>query len=159
MKYLRFFIVFLAFMVFFLPSCDTNRIYEENIEIPEGIWNEGYIPEFKVNITDIKIPYNLLVNVRHGDGYPHKNLWLFIQTTSPSGKSFVDTTNFTLAEENGEWRGDGAGDLWDIQLPYKDTVGFLEPGIYTVKIRQGMRYDNLPYILSMGLRVEKAERK
>ena len=62
-----------------------------------------------------------------------------------------------LADEKGKWIGSGMGDLYDNQIPFKKNVRFPLAGIYSFEIQQGMRMENVPLIMDVGLRIEKAE--
>lgn len=146
-------------VLFFSISCDSQKLYESNVEIPDGIWEVGNVAQFKFSVEETKIPYNLKVNVRNTHFFGSQNLWVFIKTSSPTNKIQYDTLNCTLADEKGKWLGDGMGDIWDISCPYKQNIGFPEKGEYTVEIKHGMRTKRLPMILEIGLRVEKAEVK
>jgi len=151
-------IVLLLFLsIWLLTSCDGNKIYESNVEIPKGSWDIEHVAQFKFAIEDTKIPYNLKVNVRNTEFYMSQNLWVFIKTTSPSSKVQYDTLNCLLANDKGEWLGEGMGDIWDLSVPYKQSIGFPEKGQYTVEIKHGMRMQKVPMIMEIGLRVEKAE--
>lgn len=140
-----------------LTACDTKRLYEENTDIPKYIWNMDFKPLFKVNITDTALLYNLYVNVRHTKFYPNSNLWIFITTQFPDGKKLEKRVELILADKDGRWHGDCLGDICDIRLPLQKNAFFEQPGIYTFQFAQIMRTDNLPFVMSMGLRVEKAE--
>lgn len=146
----------LLFVLFF-SACDDNRIFEENKEIPDNTWSSSAALKFDVNIVNIEIPTNFYINVRNADGYPYNNLFLFIKTTFPSGKMSNDTLECVLADENGKWLGSGMGDIYDNQIPFKKNVLFPEPGKYTFEIQHGMRAENVPLIMDVGLRIEKAE--
>lgn len=149
-------VVFLAVVLLF-SSCDKSRIFEENKTIPENVWNKDSIIKFEVDIHDAQLPTNFYVNVRNADGFPYKDLFLFIKTTYPDGKTFQDTLDCILADEQGKWLGDGMGDIYDNQIPFKRNVHFPAEGKYTFEIQQGMRVDNLPLIMDVGIRIEKVE--
>lgn len=141
-------------------SCDSNRLYENNISIENDIWNVNQVVEFEYNNLDTISKANLLVNVRHTSTYPFSNLWLFISTTNPNGTQQKDTLECVLSENNGKWLGDGLGDIWDIQCQFK-AIRFNKDGLYRFEIEQAMRYgelakiDNLPGVMEIGLRIEK----
>jgi gliding motility-associated lipoprotein GldH len=143
--------------VIFFSSCDNKRIYEENQTIPETVWGSDNILKFDVEIADTVLPTNFYVNVRNADGYPYNNLFLFIKTTFPNGKTSDDTLECVLADEKGKWLGSGMGDIYDNQIPFKRNVRFPVSGKYTFEIQQGMRLDKIPLIMDIGLRIEKAE--
>ncbi len=143
--------------VLILVSCDKNKVFEKNLEIDKGLWNSENIAEFDIDINETKIPYNILINIRNAHLYPTSNIWLFVTTVSPKGKSQRDTVEFILANEKGEWLGDGMGDIWDNSLPFKEKIGFPKKGKYKIRIQHGMRVNPLPFILEIGVRVEKAD--
>ena len=53
---------------------------------------------------------------------PFRNIYLFVTTTSPDGKSITDTLQYNLADEKGKWYGKGFGDIHELKLPYKSNV-------------------------------------
>ena len=147
----------LLLLVFLFSSCDSKRIFEENQTIPESGWDNANILKFNVDVVDTIIPTNFYVNVRNADGYPYNNLFLFIKTTFPNGKTSDDTLECILADEKGKWLGSGMGDIYDNQIPFKRRVLFPISGKYTFEMQQGMRADAIPLIMDVGLRIEKAE--
>lgn len=138
-------------------SCDSSRIYEENKQITDQLWDTTERVVCEVTITDTINPVNFYVNLRHADGYPYNNLFLFITTKFPNGKSSRDTLECILADETGKWLGKGLGDIYDCQIPFKKGVRFPISGTYTFTLEQAMRVDKLPLILDAGLRIEKAK--
>ncbi len=149
---LNIFLITLAVAFF---SCNRNRVYEKNTEIADGIWNVKDKVSFDVPITDTLSVNNIYINIRHTSLYLYRNLFLFIKTTAPSGASIRDTFEITLADEKGKWLGSGLGDIWDNQILYKRHVQFPYSGIYNFEIEQAMRRENLPFVMDIGLRIEK----
>lgn len=137
-----------------LLSCDPGRVYEKNIKVPDGIWDKDNKLSFEVFIDDTVSAHNLYVNVRNTSLYPFSNLYLFIETTAPSGHTIRDTVEVILANERGKWLGSGLGDIWDLQQVYKENVRFAQRGNYSFQYQQAMRMDKLPFILDSGLRIE-----
>jgi len=153
--YNRHFLIFFFLSGLLLCSCDPDRVYEKNIRIPDGIWDRNDPVYFEVIIQDTITPHNLYINVRNTGMYPVSNLYLFITTTAPSGHSVKDTVQVILADEKGKWLGKGLGDIWDLQRLYKQNVRFAQKGMYIFEYEQAMRIEKLPFILDVGLRVEK----
>ncbi|MCK4663841.1 MAG: gliding motility lipoprotein GldH [Bacteroidales bacterium] len=149
------FIILSSGILFF--SCDPNKIYEENIEIKNAVWNKNDKIIFNVEITDTICPHNILINKRITGMYPKSNLYLFICTKFPKGELTKDTLLCFLADEKGKWYGKGFGDIWSITTIYKQNVRFPQKGKYTFEIEQAMRIENLPQILDIGLRIEKSK--
>ena len=110
----------LTLIVFFLISCDSNRIYEKNISIKNSVWELSEKPSFEFNNIDTVSVINLKINIRHSSLYPYSNLWLFINTIDPYGVLNIDTLECVLAKKDGKWIGHGLGDIWDIQCNFKN---------------------------------------
>ena len=148
----------LSFVLFFI-SCDSSKVYEEYITIPDGIWNRYQPVTFEVEIADTLNSHNIYINIRNGSYYPFNNLFVFITTKAPNGNMIKDTLEITLADDRGKWLGKGLGDLWDLQRIYKQNIRFPVSGIYTFEIEQAMRkeYENLPQIMDVGLHVERVK--
>ena len=145
-----------------LISCDSNRLYEKNISIDNDMWSLEQILNFDFENTDTISDVNLILNIRHSNNYPFSNLWVFINTLSPSGVKQVDTLETTLSQKDGKWLGDGLGGVWDLQVQFKN-VRLNESGTYSFEIEQAMRHGNLSRIESLtgvmeiGLRIENVE--
>ncbi len=136
-------------------SCDRNRVFEENITLPNHQWDKTDVLVFNVAINDTVSPHNIYVNIRNGGQYQYSNLFLFIRTVSPSGHWIRDTIECTLANEKGRWLGSGLGDIAALQVPYKVNVRFPYTGLYSFEIEQAMRTDQLKHLFDIGLRVER----
>ncbi len=153
---LKFFVAMLLPLLL-LVSCDSKRVYEQNIEIPQGIWNNKNILRFEVNIADTLQPHNVYINVRNTGAYPYSNLYLFLETEFPDKVMARDTIECILADNGGHWLGNGSGDIWDNRILFKSGVRFRKSGRYVFSLEQAMRVDNLPMIMDMGIRIEKQE--
>ncbi len=148
-------ILFCFISLLLIYSCDKTRLYEEYKEIPKYIWNYNYKPQFEFSIDDTTIPYNIYVNVRNSSNYTYQNLFIFLNIRYPDGKYSRDTIELLLADEKGNWLGEGLGGIWDNRFLIKKGLFFKQKGKYIFEYEQGMRENNLPYIMDVGLRVEK----
>ncbi|MFO7880405.1 MAG: gliding motility lipoprotein GldH [Bacteroidota bacterium] len=153
--------VFLTFLlsVLLLQACDKNTVYKEYIDIPDKIWDRSFQPEFEFDIEDSEQAYKVDVLVRNASMYPYSNVWIFIHTTSPTGKTDIDTLECVLADPSGKWLGDGMGDIWDNEIPWLVNYKFEHTGTYTIKLEQAMRMEKLPGIMDVGIAVEKPEQE
>lgn len=140
-------------------ACGGNAVYDANIDIPEKGWSSDSLATFSVDISDTLSAHIIYINIRNTTNYPNSNLFLFVQTNSPSGAMLRDTVEYFLADTRGNWIGKGFGALRDNQIPYKQFVRFPEEGIYTFSLQQGMRTHSLTGIVSVGIRIEKAKGK
>ena len=83
--------------------------------------------------------------------------YLFPQLDDPLGGAYArDTIECILADNSGKWLGEGSGDIWDNQILFKKGVRFRKTGTYRFTLEQAMRVENLPLIMDVGMRIEKA---
>ena len=142
-----------------LSSCDRNRVFEKNIDIPDYAWDVKNKPSFEVDIDDTVSLHNLYVNIRQASHYQYANLYMFITIKFPNGKLAKDTLECVLSDETGHWKGEGMGDIWDNQILWKPNIKFPITGKYTFEFEQAMRTEQLNFVMDVGLRVEKADKK
>jgi gliding motility-associated lipoprotein GldH len=146
------------FLCFFLFSCKQGVIFNDYTRIGETEgWGRNIPIKFNVDIKDTNSTYDIYVNVRQATGYPYSNLFLQLKTTYPNTTNYTDTLECILANERGEWLGDGAGDLWDNKILFKKNVKFHQIGQYSFTYTHGMRLDPLPLILDIGMSIEKSK--
>ncbi|MEP1035480.1 gliding motility lipoprotein GldH [Ekhidna sp.] len=154
MKYLIILAIFISF-----TSCDSSRVYEDYNDMDEAFWHLDSIQEFNFKIADTTRSYNLLATFRNASSYPFYNL--YFQYT------LQDSVGNTLKQElkqvdlfdpkTGEPYGSGLGDLFDHSFELETNYEFESKGNYSISFEQYMRRDTLPFILSVGARVEFAE--
>ena len=65
--------------------------------------------------------------------------------------------HFRLKNTKLEWKGDGMGELWDIELPIRKDMLFNKSGICKIRIENRMRKVETPGIMEVGLIVKKSE--
>jgi gliding motility-associated lipoprotein GldH len=130
-------------------------MYTDSVVMPEKTWKLLNNPIFNIPITDTLNSNNVMFTIRTASSYPFRNIYLFVTTTSPNGKSITDTLQYNLADEKGKWYGKGFGDIHELDLPYKSNVYFPVRGTYQFKIQHGMRIEDLKGVYDFGVRLEK----
>ncbi|HRP61285.1 MAG TPA: gliding motility lipoprotein GldH, partial [Vicingus sp.] len=154
LKVIGFFLV-----AFVLVSCDSNKVFDQYIEVENANWKKENVAKFSVNIDDTTNAHNLYINIRNRGDYAYSNLYLFVKIEGPDGNFSVDTVNCTLADKSGKWLGKGIGDLFDYNVPYIGGFKFAKAGTYNFSLEQAMRVENgLEGISDVGLRIEKLDK-
>ena len=151
-------LLFFTCSLFFIVSCDPSRVFEENKKLDDNNWDKDNALTFIVNINDTIHNHNVYINVRNAGFYNFSNIFLFINTRFPDGQMKRDTFECILASPDGEWLGDGSGDIWDNRILFKENVRFPVTGEYRFELIQAMRINPLPGIMDAGIRIEKAEK-
>ncbi|MDO9634757.1 MAG: gliding motility lipoprotein GldH [Paludibacter sp.] len=142
---------FSFFVMLFFVACAKKAVFNEFKLIAPAGWSADSICAFEMEVNEPDLRYNLFLNVRHTGAYPYQNLWLFVEKQSPDSILFNDTIACNLADHTGKWLGAGSGSVYLLSVPYQQQ--FDSPGVYTYKIRHGMREDNLKGINAIGLRL------
>lgn len=144
---------------FGIVSCDSSRVYEDYNDLEEAFWHIDSVQRFQFEIIDTTRTYNIKATFRNASAYPFYNLY-FQYTLSDSADRVV-TQRLTQVDlfnpKTGQPNGDGLGDLFDHTFGLEENVSFSSPGMYTLALEQYMRRDTLPFILSVGARVEFVE--
>jgi gliding motility-associated lipoprotein GldH len=146
------------FISLLFSACNSNVIFTDSVSIPNEEWTLDNVASFSPEITDTISYNNIFFTIRTGSSYPFRNIYFFVSTTSPAGKTITDTLQYMLADEKGKWYGKGTGDIHELTLPFKASVYFPLKGIYSFKIRHGMRSEQLKGVYDIGLRIEKIKK-
>lgn len=142
----------------FISSCREISFYEKSVAMPEHLWKSDFASKGEFNITDTSSRYNVYVVLRHTDMYKYNNIWLNVRIKTPSDSIEIGRLNLELGNDQLGWEGTGMDDIWEVRkkinsIPYK----FKSTGTCHFEIKQIMRDDPLPYVMSAGLRVEKIQ--
>lgn len=139
-----------------LNSCSDDVLIDKNIEFESESWNvsEPFVTKF--DVQDTINNYNFFVTLRNTEDYPYQNLFVFLTTSFPNGKTKLDTINCPLANMQGKWLGKGFGGVYDNRILYMARKRFPLDGAYTIKIEQAMRDEDLVGVLDVGVRIVQA---
>ena len=148
-------IVFGIYFLLSITACQTIPLSEQNTIHPEHQWNSAKPEKYLFNIKDTNSLYKVVFVIRHHNAYHYKNIWLQVNTKSPSDTAVNQTLNLQLADDQKGWLGVGMDDIFDQRIPINVTPTKLKLGLYHFSMQHTMREDPLLGILATGLRVEK----
>ena len=139
-------------------GCDDKRVYEDKKDFPEKYWVFNNPADFEFEIDNSEQAYNLLFSVRNTSKYQYQNIYLQYYLEDSTGRLLSsELKNILLFNtKTGVPLGQGLGDIFDIERTFLENYTFENVGKYRLRIDQFMRQDSLPEILSVGLRVERA---
>ncbi len=150
-------IVLLILLIASVGCEDKNTLYKAYEDIDDGQWFVEKKFDFRFEVSDTTQTYNLYYLVRSAQQYPYYNLYLDRVMRGPDGKViFSRLDEMYLSDEvTGKPRGSGLGDLFDHKFVFQRNYRFPKSGKYTISIAQSMRQNPLPFVLGIGLSVEK----
>ncbi|MES2734489.1 MAG: gliding motility lipoprotein GldH [Bacteroidota bacterium] len=142
-----------------LFACDKQRVYEKNIDLAGNQWYIDTVPSFTFHIEDPSITYTLSYNIRNALSYPNYNLFVRYYLQDSTGKTLSSGLQelMLVDAKTGKPLGDGLGDIFDHQIISLKNYRFPHKGPFTFRVKQYMRQDPLPSIMSVGVRVEKTQ--
>ena len=149
----------IALLGILICSCDPSRVYEDYNDLEEAFWHMDSVQRFTFQIEDSTRRYNLLATLRNASNYPYYNIYFQYTLKDSADRVLMEELkeyNF-FDSKTGEPLGSGLGDLFDHSIPLEESYEFDHTGDYTLELRQYMRLDTLPFVLSVGARVEQSE--
>ncbi|MEM6736279.1 MAG: gliding motility lipoprotein GldH [Bacteroidota bacterium] len=143
----------------FILSCDSTRVYDDFNDLDDAYWHVDSVQHFSFQIKDTLKRYNIYATFRNSSSYPFYNIYFQYSLKDSSDNTLEEKlTEFNLFDpKTGKPLGSGLGDLFDHTFTLKKNHTFKETGEYKLALQQFMRMDTLPFILSVGARVEFSE--
>lgn len=144
-----------------LISCDSKRLFEENVEFKDRTWKISEPAQLEFTIQDTASRYNLYLDVRNSIDYPYARLFTNYLLNDSVGTELSKKmiSEYLFDQKTGEPSGNsGLGDVYDHQFSIEQNFKFSKQGKYKARFEQFMRQDTLQGILAIGLRVEKVEK-
>ena len=146
-------------IVFLALACDSSRVYEDYNDMDDAFWQIDSVQRFKFEIKDQELQYNLLASFRNASSYPFYNIYFQYSLKDSANKVLKEELkDFNLFDpKTGKPFGSGLGDVFDHTVSLEENYQFNYSGQYTLELKQFMRLDTLPFVLSVGARVELSE--
>lgn len=145
----------LAGCMLFLWACQDAVVFQAQRAIPGLSWHYQDTLVFEAPIHDTLSLHKMYLDIRNSVDYKYSNLFIFLDIEFPDGRVLRDTLECVLSDRRGQWTGRGFGQLRFNRFLFRDDVWFPMEGIYTFRLLQGMRDDELYGISDAGIRIEK----
>ena len=141
-------------LLMLLASCTETPFYDKAYAFKDRTWNQKVKPKFEFEITDTSQFYDLVISVRTTTDYMYNNMWLFLETKTPSGLSAREPFQIRIADPKGEWLGTKTGTTIQNELIFAKRK-FPEAGKYIWNLEQGITENNLTEILDIGIQIRE----
>jgi gliding motility-associated lipoprotein GldH len=139
----------------FITSCSEQPYYEKVYSFKNNEWKQKVKPRFVVDIKDISKPYNFIVTIRTTTDYKYSNLWMYMNTITPSGEKGREPFQMFVTNPDGTWTGIKTGTVVENSLYFKKRK-LPKKGKYVFILEQGITESVIDEILDIDLRVEIA---
>ncbi|MCR9251916.1 MAG: gliding motility lipoprotein GldH [bacterium] len=142
-----------------ITSCGgPDKVFEDYSNIVKESWHQDSLVSFDINIDQVEQPLNLGVTLRYGLTYAYTNVYINYRVTKEDGtlvKSELEEV-VLFDPKTGKPLGSGMSDVFDIESNFLESYNFPEAGKYAVSFQQYMRVEELPDIVSVGLKVTES---
>lgn len=142
--------------ILLLISCDFNTVYHTYNHIPLTGWNKNDTLYYNVTPITYSETLQTSIEIRNNSHYPYSNLYLFVHYNLPdTSLFFTDTIECILADEQGKWKGEGLGTLYQSSVLWKDFHVKDSNMNYQIKITHGMTDSVVKGIVDVGIHMKK----
>jgi len=140
-----------------LYSCDSSRIFDEDLDMENAEWPIDSVRRFSVLVTDTAA-YDLFYKVRTASDYGYYNLYLRFTLEDSLHRVIQSELQEVILfdPKTGKPYGSGLGSIFTNDFPILQSYRFPHAGNYSFTVQQYMRTETLPGIHSIGLRIEKS---
>lgn len=136
----------------FLVGCTEDAVYTKAFRFKNEQWNENVKPQFEVDIQDTTQCYDFIFTLRTTTNYAYSNLWIFLRTTPPFGKSVRKPYQIRTTDTNGNWIGKKSGTIVAHQMIFKQRKLPFK-GKYKFTLEQAITEKSVDEVLDISLEV------
>lgn len=134
-----------AALALLLSACGTDVLHHKYLHVNAKGWDKSDTVQF---IPDNPLPsdrkYEYHIGIRHDDSYPYRDIWLAIG---------YDTVHVYLADKDGNWLGDGIGEMRQLEIPI--NLHNTTDSITQINVTHVMEHNPLPGVHNVGLRIKE----
>jgi len=134
-------------------SCYRGRIYDDKYTFDDYSWSKDETIKFDPEITAQYAgkQYQAVIHVRYITGFSYKFLNLGLLITRPDGSQGTKEISIQMLTEDKKYRGNGIGDIWDLDYQLSEPISFAEPGKYEIEIKSLMQDQTVNFINEIGM--------
>lgn len=136
----------LAMLVAVLAACSGDTLHHTYKSVDPKGWDKSDSLHFRIDHSyRDEDSCQWYIGIRHRESYPYRDIWLAI------GR---DTVHLYLADEQGQWLGNGIGQLRQLILPVR-LHKCLQDTAARTSITHLMQHNPLPGISDIGIRIDR----
>lgn len=142
---------------FLLAACHGHTVYHSYQPVTTTGWNKSDTLIYTLPASIPAGTYEAEIGIRHQEAYPYRNLWLSISGNMLDTLTYTaDSLQLFLADETGNWNGDGPGGLYQFTQLYKPDFTITQEGSSrTIRIVHIMKDKSLKGISDVGICLRK----
>ncbi|WP_455672939.1 gliding motility lipoprotein GldH [Phocaeicola sp.] len=140
-----------------LAACHSNTVYHSYQPVATAGWDKGDTLVYTLPASVPAGTYEAEIGVRHQEAYPYRDLWVSISRNMQDTLIYTtDTLQVFLADETGNWKGDGPGGLYQLTQVYQPKFTITGKGSSrSIRIVHIMKDKPLIGVSDIGIRLRK----
>ena len=148
--------IFILIFCLFIASC--NEVYRHHVDdFPNFGWEKQRVLEYDLFIEDSDSDYELIISFRHIYGFTFESVPVSISIEGSEGKVFESVENIIVFDSNNKMLSECAGDYCDLDQALPSPISFQAPGAYTISLQHQFEADVLPYVMEVGIILDKKD--
>lgn len=144
-------LLFPAFLLLLLVSCQRGVVYKDYHKFDNYTWDRFDKITFTIPVEEPGLTADIVFTIRHITQYPYKNLPVNVILKTPSGEERIIEKDIRLKDDNDEFKGSAAGDLWDFEEVLWPGFHFSETGNYTIEFENLIPKMGIPGLVDIGV--------
>ena len=148
-------IVALVIAFVLITSCGNRTVFKEYRKLDNVSWNRFDIQNFDIEVQKDE-QYDFYFFLRHHTNFPYEYLDINVTFYMPGGEMRSGEYHFELKDDNGKWKSNGMGELWDIEMLIRKNLKMKKGGVCKIRIENKMTKMETPGIMEIGLVVKKS---
>ncbi len=144
-------LIFLCLSTVFLISCTKDTVFKDFHEFDKHSWHKTEAVTFEATLNDVSKPFDIDISIRHLSVYPFADVVVAMTIETPAGERRVMEHDLIIRNTDGSFKGDGLGDIYDIDLPVFKGLQLTNTGLYRFTIESRMPVVEMPGISGIGL--------
>ena len=120
------------------------------------MWEQNVKPSFVIDIADTTKEYDFILTLRTTTDYKYSNLWLYMNTTTPSKEHAREPFEIKITNPDGSWVGKKTGTIVEHSLYFKRRKMPMK-GAYVFLLEQGITDSKVDEVLDISLVVQEAK--
>jgi len=137
-----------------IVGCGPTPMYEKVYRFEGDKWEQKVKPVFKVDVKEIDTEYDFVLTMRTTTDYEYNNLWVYLNTITPSGQKAREPFEIKISNPDGTWAGKKTGTVVEFPLYFKRRK-LPEKGTYTFVLEQAITASTVNEVLDLGFKMEK----
>jgi len=110
---------------------------------------------FRIEVDDPEATYDLFVAFRYAEGYPYSFLRVRVSEEMPNGTKSEKQYVLHIKDEEGDYIGEPAFQIWDSEHLVEKGKIFSQKGIYLFTVSHEMTDERIPLAMEIGLILKK----